>query len=58
MNKRKTYPGHRKYQSWQLKQLLKTIQCHLTDAIKGEFGAIERLDDCKEMMAEIELRLD
>jgi hypothetical protein len=61
MNKRESYPDHRKYQSWQLKRLLRQMECNLTDHpthILSTRDHEKRLKETKEMLGEITLRLD
>lgn len=61
MNRRKNYQEHRKYQSWQLKRLLRQIECDLNDLntyILTTDQHQKRLKDVEEMFFEIALRLD
>jgi tetraacyldisaccharide-1-P 4'-kinase len=61
MNKRKEYPDHRKYQSWQLKRLLRQIECNLNDLttyILTTDQHQQRIKETKEPFDEISLRLD
>lgn len=61
MNRRTKYPDHRKYQSWQLKRLLRQIECDLMDLntyILSTDAHQKRLKDIQEMFFEIALRLD
>jgi hypothetical protein len=61
MNKRKDYPDERPYKSWQMKRLLRQIECDLMDLntyILSADAHNKRLKEVQEMFFEIALRLD
>jgi len=61
MNRRANYPDHRKYQSWQLKRLIRQIECNLSDINNFTLSIDkhqEKIKECQEMFCEIALRLD
>jgi len=57
-SRRKNYPDHRKYQSQQLKPLLKQMECNLLDIERLPALKSKLLGECKEILFEIQLRLD
>ena len=61
MNRRASYLDHRKYQSWQLKRLIRQIECNLSDLNINTLSTNqhqEKIKECLEMISEILLRLD
>lgn len=59
INKREKYPEQRLYKSWQLKRLIKQMECNLSD-MSACIITIDRqkVKECKAMLSEIALRLD
>ena len=59
VNKRENYPDQRPYKSWQLKRLIKQMECNLTD-LNYFITTTQRqkVRECKTMLSEIALRLD
>lgn len=60
-NKRANYPEERRYKAWQMKRLIRQIECNLSDLntyILTTDQHQKRLKETQEMMFEIALRLD
>lgn len=61
INKREKYPEQRLYKSWQLKRLIKQMECNLSDmsaCILTIDLRQQKVKECKAMLFEIALRLD
>ena len=56
---RENYPEHRKYTSWQLKRLIRQMECNLSD-LNFFITTTQRqkVKECMTMLSEISLRLD
>ena len=59
VNKRENYPNQRPYKSWQLKRLIRQMECNLSD-LNFFITTTQRqkVRECKEMLSEVALRLD
>ena len=59
VNKRENYPNQRPYKSWQLKRLIKQMECNLSD-LNFFITTTQRqkVKECMTMLSEISLRLD
>lgn len=60
MNRRARYPDNRKYKSWQLKRLIRELECKHLDLEKNLYSDSDQknIKDCQEIVLEIALRLD
>ena len=59
INKRENYPDQRPYKSWQLKRLIRQMECNLSD-LNACITTTQRqkVKECETMLSEVALRLD
>ena len=61
INKRENYPDQRPYKSWQLKRLIRQMECNLSDlnaCILTITQKRQKVNECEAMLSEIALRID